>query len=812
MNTFTQAGPAPAFRAPAAAARRGVARALHDHAGMILGATAGAALCGAIYAWSLPAVYQADALVRPESGKWSGHGERPAGTAAPASGELRPDALTSRAVLTPVVREARLDIVSAPQVVPVVGPLWARFAGNAEAGPLAPPLSALSGYAWGGERIDVLALNVPENLLNQPLTLVVLGDEQYRLERADGATLLTGKVGDVVRGEGVSMKLARLDARAGTRFTLMRRDPVTAYDLLVRGLRVEAQPGTAGAIMAGAAGTAGGAPQAVRIAWRDGDPARAAAVVNAVAHSVSDTEVGQRREQADQQLDFITGELPRVKAQLEQAEAALARYRARAGSMQPAEESKSYLSGSIEYQKQISALRLERARLLRKYTTESQEVQAVDDQLQQLTSDRRNLDTQRKGLTEAERESASLTRDVKVAEDTYMALRRQAQALALAQSDRTSDVRLVDFAVAPALPVGPQRGLLTGLAALLGLLGSIAVAGYKGRARQGMDSAPEMENTLALPMVGEVVFSPEQAELERRSQASPRSLIAPTLLVGDHQQAMRLPSGVEGTARAALRGAVSPTPVQPEVAADPPALHDRYLLARQFPHAPAVEGLRTLRAALHFAMEGAANHIVVITSASAGAGKTFGAVNLAVLAAEAGMRVLLVDGDLRRARVAGQFGLEGMPGLADLLCGTLALHDAIRPTAVPGLWLLAAGTRPVNPSELLMLPALRELLLTCDAGFDLILVDTPPILAVADAALVGRLAGSTLLFVRADCTPQEKVTEALKQLERAHANVIGGVLNGLQLRRSNRERCGETTSYLRATPLEEPGAPGWRIC
>jgi len=811
VNTFTQAGPAPAFRAPAAAVRRGMARAWHDHAGMIAGATAGAALCGAIYAWSLPAVYQADVLVRPEARPEAGKGSGPGGqSAAPPAGELRPDALTSRAVLTPVVRESRLDIVAAPRVVPLIGPLWARFAGAADGAPLAPPagLDALSGYAWGGERIDVLALNVPEALLNQPLTLVALGDGEFRLERADGATLLAGKAGDVVRGEGVSMKLARLDARAGTRFTLTRRDPVTAYDLLVRGLMVEAQPGTAGTV----AGTAGAAPQAVRIAWRDGDPARAAAVVNAVAHSISDTEVGQRREQADQQLDFITGELPRVKAQLEQAEAALARYRARAGSMQPTEESKSYLSGSIDYQKQISALRIERARLLRKYTTESQEVQAVDDQLQQLASDRRNLETQRKGLTEAERESASLTRDVKVAEDTYMALRRQAQALALAQSDRTSDVRLVDFAVAPALPVGPQRGLLTALAALLGLLASAALAVYKGRARQGMDSAPEIESTLALPMVGEVVFSPEQAELERRSQASPRSLIAPTLLAGERAQAMCLPSGVDG-ARAALRGAVSPATVQPEAAGEPPpALHDRYLLARQYPHAPAVEGLRTLRAALHFAMEGAANHIVAVTSASAGAGKTFGAVNLAVLAAEAGMRVLLVDGDLRRARVAGQFGLEGMPGLADLLCGTLALHDAIRPTAVPGLWLLAAGTRPVNPSELLMLPALRELLLTCDAGFDLILVDTPPILAVADAALVGRLAGSTLLFVRADCTPQEKVSEALKQLERARANVIGGVLNGLQLRRSNRERCGETTSYLRATPLEDPGTPGWRIC
>ncbi|MFJ1252539.1 polysaccharide biosynthesis tyrosine autokinase [Cupriavidus sp. CuC1] len=820
MITFTEMGLSPASRQPGSRARWGAARALLDHAGWILAAMLCGALCGALYAWSLPAVYQADVLVRPEPARQLAlNGQGTANPGQPAD-ELRPDALTSRAVLAPVVRETRLDIVAAPHTLPVAGALWARFAGGAQAGPLTAPLPAplesLSAYAWGGEQIGLIALNVPDALLNQPLTLVALGDQRFRLLGEDGALLLTGKVGDIARGNGVSLKLAQLTARAGTEFVVMRRDAVTAVDMLARGLKLEPQRGTATAIgpnggVAGAAAGAAASADAVRIVWRDPDREHAAAVVNAVARSIVDTQVGHRREQADQQLDFVSSELPRVKAELEAAEAALARYRARAGSLQPSQESQSYLSGSIEYQRQISGLRLERARLLRNFMPQSQEVRAIDEQIEQLRGDRRSMDSRRQGLSEAERESGALSRDVKVAEDMYMSLRRQAQLLALAHSDQSSDVRLVDLAVAPTLPVGPDRALVTGLAALLGLLAGTGLAARKSRASRGMESAAAIEGSLALRMVGEVVFSPEQLELERSRLVLPCPLRAPVLSAREPGQAVRLACGTDGVARASLRSCVSTASVRASAAHEDTVLHDRYLLARQYPHAPAVEGLRTLRASLHFAMDGAANHIVAITSACAGAGKTFGAVNLAVLAAEAGMRVLVVDADLRRARVAGQFGLEGTLGLADLLGGSLTLHDAIQPTAVGGLWLLAAGTRPANPSELLMLPALREVLLTCAAGFDLVLVDTPPILAVADAALVSRVAGATLLFVRADNTPQEKVVEALKYLDRAHANVIGGVLNGLQVRRSNRERCAETSDYLRASAPEDGTAPAWRI-
>src|SRR5207253_7766703 len=117
-------------------------------------------------------------------------------------------------------------------------------------------------------------------------------DQRFRLLGEDGALLLTGKVGDIARGNGVSLKLARLAARAGTEFVVMRRDAVTAVDLLAHGLKLEPQRGTATAVAPnGGAGGAAATAEAVRIVWRDPDREHAAAVVNAVARSIVDTQV-----------------------------------------------------------------------------------------------------------------------------------------------------------------------------------------------------------------------------------------------------------------------------------------------------------------------------------------------------------------------------------------------------------------------------------------------------------------------------------------------------------------------------------------
>ncbi|WP_317922442.1 MULTISPECIES: polysaccharide biosynthesis tyrosine autokinase [unclassified Cupriavidus] len=748
---------------------------LRAQAGWITAATVAAVLAGALYAASLPPRYRADVLIgapRGEAMPWQA--QRPG---AQNGAGLDTGMLASRTVLAPVVHDHGLDIEAAPRRLPLLATLWSWLAQPAGDGMLPAPLPALASYGWGGERVSVAALTVPEALVDRPLRLVALGGQRYRLEAPDGQTLLEGQSGTPAHRGAVSLQLSVLVARAGTQFTLVRRDGAAAAAALAEALRIEPSG------------------EAVRIAWRDTDPQRASAVVNAIAASYAHVLAHQRQEQAGRMLDFITTELPRVRAELEQAEGALARHRARAGTLLPSQDAQSYLHGSIEYQRQISALRLQRARLLRNYTPENQEVRAIDDQIEQLRNDRRSLDGRLQGLSEAERDQVSLTRDVKVAEDAYMSLRGQAQRLALARADGGSEALLLDAATPSVAPAGPPRALVAAAAGAAGLLLALAVAMLRQRRAAQLASAGTIEAGLALPVICEVMFSDEQRRLGQRARSA---------------------EGTGGTAAAGARPAGEVTVVAPlrGGAEAGHAGHDRFLLACQHPDVLAVEGLRMLRGALQLGLAPHGRRVVALTSARAGEGKTFTAANLAVLAADAGLRVLLIDADLRRGSLASWFGMDGADcgvGLADVLAGNATLREATCRTAVSGLWLLGAGTLPANPSELLSQPRLRGILAEAESRFDLVLVDTPPVLAVADAMLVCHLAGATLLLMRALETPQSVAAQALSQLGRCGAVVVGGVVNGVSPRH-DKARVADTRALLRGSagrvPL--PALPAWQ--
>lgn len=752
---------------------------------------AAGALVGALYGGALPSVYEADARVR-----MLGAGAAPWHDSAGGTGAFEPRLLTSRALLAPVVRAQGLDIEAAPLTMPWLAAAWSWLARpGADDGLLPAPWLAPARYGWGGERIVIERFDVPEAMLNQPFVIEVGDAGHFRLLGPDGAGLLHGRTGatagtsPAAPGGGVSLRVGRFTARPGTRFTLVRRDAASAVAALAGTLTVGAERRDMAPGSAAASSDSSGVPgDELRIAWRDADPRRASAVVNAVADAFVAAHARQHNEQASRTLAFVESELPRVRADLEQAEQALARHRARAGSMAPSQEAQSYLSGSIEYQRQISALRMERARLLRRYTPENQEVRAIDDQIEQLRQDRRSLDGRLQNLSEAERNQVSLARDVRVAEETYMTLRRQAQWLGLAESDATSNVQLLDRAVLPMVPAGPPRVAITAGGAALGLLLGLAVATARRRLATGVSSAAAVEAGLELPVVCEIVFSPEQRALEHRAGTARRLPALPGT------EAEHRPE-IDGTADGPADGAATA------------GLRDQFLLARQHPDALAVECLRTLRTALRLGLLAEGRRTVAMTSPGTGAGKTFGVVNLAVLAAEAGMRVLLVDADLRRGGVARHFGVADAPGLSAVLAGRSSVADAVRPSGTPGLWLLVAGTPPSNPSELLTGPCLREMMAAGAERFDLVLVDTPAVLAVSDAMLVCHVTSATLLFLRAGKTSEADAAEALRQLGRAGAHVVGGVLNGVSERAAGRLHCEETRRLARASRAMQ--VAGW---
>jgi tyrosine-protein kinase Etk/Wzc len=212
----------------------------------------------------------------------------------------------------------------------------------------------------------------------------------------------------------------------------------------------------------------------------------------------------------------------------------------------------------------------------------------------------------------------------------------------------------------------------------------------------------------------------------------------------------------------------------------------RPLLAHSHPGDLAVEALRSLRTSLHFAMLGADNRVVMITGASPGVGKTFVTANLGVVLAQAGKRVVVIDGDLRKGYLHSYFGIAAQPGLSNYLAGDqAAVPKLVRRTAVPGLDVVPRGEAPPNPSELLLQPRLKTLLAKLGENYDYVLIDSPPVLAVTDAAIIGNAAGTTLLVARFGVNTVREMDLCRRRLARNGVMVRGGIFNALERRAAN---------------------------
>jgi capsular exopolysaccharide synthesis family protein len=199
------------------------------------------------------------------------------------------------------------------------------------------------------------------------------------------------------------------------------------------------------------------------------------------------------------------------------------------------------------------------------------------------------------------------------------------------------------------------------------------------------------------------------------------------------------------------------------------------------PHSSPAEGFRQLRTNLQFvrvaddAVEGA--QVVAVTSSVPGEGKSTLSGNLAAALAETGARVLLVDADIRRPTIARLLGLEGSVGLTTILAGHAELEDVVQEWGEQGLAVLPSGAVPPNPAELLGSPAMRRLVDQMRMSYDHVIVDTAPLLPVVDATVLSRVVDGTVVVARAGAVRRAQLVEALANLERVSARVLGVVLN-----------------------------------
>lgn len=203
----------------------------------------------------------------------------------------------------------------------------------------------------------------------------------------------------------------------------------------------------------------------------------------------------------------------------------------------------------------------------------------------------------------------------------------------------------------------------------------------------------------------------------------------------------------------------------------------RSLITHYRPQSPASEQYRTMRTNLQFASLNEEIRLITVTSSSPGEGKSTTAANLAISLAQQGFSTLLIDGDMRKPTCHYTFGMDNQSGLTNVLINVHSLSDVLRKSFVPNLHILASGPIPPNPAELLSLIQMDWLLNELRKQFDYIIVDSPPVLAVADAQILAQRSDGVILVVSSGKTEKENGLKAKELLSRANTKLLGVVLN-----------------------------------
>jgi capsular exopolysaccharide synthesis family protein len=339
----------------------------------------------------------------------------------------------------------------------------------------------------------------------------------------------------------------------------------------------------------------------------------------------------------------------------------------------------------------------------------------------------------------AETQEQELSDRVQSIRSTAAQLQGELQKAQMAEAVEAGQVQIVQLASRPGsrLATGHLRKLLIGL--LVGLMLGFGASVLADTLDASIRKRSDIERVLGIPSLGVI---------PRLSQH------------GNHAQRLRrvLPRAARRGQRVGLG-------------------HARDLITVSETRSVAAEAFRTLRTNLMFSQSVGAIRTLVVTSASPGEGKTTTASNLAVSFAQQGMRVLLIDGDLRRARLHRLFDIPREPGFSDLLTGDRNEDEVTSSTTVPGLYLMPSGTLPHNPVELLGAERTAKTLASLTEGYDIIVLDTPPLLAASDAAVLATVANGVVLVLRAGATQTSAAQQAVEQLTSIGAHVVGAVLN-----------------------------------
>ncbi len=458
------------------------------------------------------------------------------------------------------------------------------------------------------------------------------------------------------------------------------------------------------------------------------DPNLISKTLNSIANNYLEQNVERQAAQDAKSLDFLNQQLPKVRADLDIAEDKLNSYRKEKDSVDLSMEAKSVLDQIVNVDNQLNELTFREAEISQLYTKEHPTYKALIEKRQTLQQEKTKLNKRVSGMPSTQQEVLRLSRDVESGRAVYLQLLNRQQELSIAKSSAIGNVRIVDDSITDPKPIKPKKILICIIGFILGLFFSVALIMLRFLLRRGIESPEQLEemgiNVYASIPVSEWLLKASDKRKRKNNESDK-------------------------------------------------------LLAVENPTDLAVEAIRSLRTSLHFAMLEAKNNVLMISGASPNAGKTFVSTNLAATISLANKSVLFIDADLRKGYVHKMLGNEGKSGLSDILSGQANVEETIISVPDGQFDYIGRGQVPPNPAELLMHPRFEKLLAWASAKYDLVIIDTPPILAVTDAAIIGRYAGTTLLVARFESNTVKEIEVSITRFEQSGVNVKGCILNGV---------------------------------